>query len=738
MSWDPEFAYVYGRALAKEFRINRINTILGPSVSTWRVPQGGRNFESIAGEDPVLPATLLPPYKLATNELGVVTTLKHYLLNDQENHRKRYCSSTPLRAIFEMQLKNWAAALAMGGNAVMCAYNWICGHADAGGSITKKMCVGNCLNKWSLSWITELSERFYVMSDWGATGAAYGYSLIREEWPDKEPGLVAGVDRKTKLPKPLMEFYLRAGLSSEQGGPEISSPPLDPSVDPEVQEKAARRIVATMEDVETSGPNLLKEERTSTADFEALKKKHAQVGSKLVADSIVLLKNENRALPLLLRPEDGADGVAIGTYGCADKQSGYVGSGSGGVVTGTGTISIAHALRDATEEMRRSGFDISYSAPDQALQSILSLVPQADVSDGKKREVVLICVGPAVLGGEDVDRSNMNLNTLTSIKKSTAGDHHRFQVVLYVISPGYMRLPKADVVDSADAILLSVLPGQCAGRGLVRVLFNESPPSAKLSFTIGNYDEGSNFYSPSLYATAEAFHSGVKLLDYTKTDGEDGMQTGYRWYQARKVEPLFPFGYGLTSLADWSKDFRVSVKKHDPHLRRISFCVDFSLPDGAGEAWAKLNAKAGRGRNVVKASPVVQFFVKKLEPDERPYFELLAFAKLANMKPLEKRCAAVFYTEPPATFSQREKKYVSSTSFELFVSLNGFAEGSGLQKVETVEVEPKVKSYSLKDYYNFVKETVMKQTFDLTRWPVLSAHTQYLNNGDEVFENWAA
>eukprot|EP00392_Amoebophrya_sp_AT5.2_P001205 g1207.t1 len=306
-----------------------------------------------------------------------------------------------------------------------------------------------------------------------------------------------------------------------------------------------------------------------------------------------------------------------------------------------------------------------------------------------------------------------------------------------VVSPSYMLMPKA-VIDPADAILFSILPGQSAGNGLVRVLFNESPPSAKLSFTL--FGEGGTHYSPEQYASAPAFalHPGVKLLDYTKTDGEDGMQTGYRWYQAHKVEPLFPFGHGLTSLADWTKDFRVSVKKHDPHLRRISFCVDFSLPDGAGEAWAKLNAKAGRGRNVVKASPVVQFFVKKQKPDERPYFELLAFAKLANMKPPQKRCAAVYYTEPPATFSPGPRKYVSSTKFELFVSLNGFAKGSGLQKVETVEVEPKVKSYTLKDYYNFVKETVMKQTFDLTRWPMFSTHAQYLNNGDEVFENWAA
>eukprot|EP00392_Amoebophrya_sp_AT5.2_P001206 g1208.t1 len=672
MSWDPEFAYVYGRALAKEFRMNRINTILGPC----------------------------------------------------EDGRHHYVSSAPLRAVFELQLKNWAAALAMGGNAVMCAYNWICGHADEKGSITKKMCVGNCLNKWSLSWITDLSERFYVMSDWGATGSAQQYGLIRDEWPEKEPGLVGA--HGEKLTSPLMEFYLRAGFSSEQGGTEISGQPLRPSFE-EVQEKAAGRIVATMEDVEKSGPNLLTEERISAADYEALKKKHARVAARLVADSIVLLKNEKRALPLLLRPEDGADAVVLRTYGCANRQGGYVSPGEGDEA---GTVSIADALRDAATEMRQSGFEIDYSAPDQLLQNPLSLEPQADVSDGKKRrEVVLLCVAAADLGMEGTDRKSLDL-ALTAITKTGEEDPHRFQVVMFVVSPGYVRLSKA-VVDSVDAILLSIFPGHGAGRGLVRVLFNESPPSAKLSFTIA--DEGGTQYSPELYANAEAFalHPG-NLLDYTKTDGEDGMQTGYRWYQAHKVEPLFPFGHGLTSLADWTKDFRVSVKKHDPHLRRISFCVDFSLPDGVGEAWAKLNAKAGRGRNVVKASPVVQFFVKKQKPDERPYFELLAFAKLANMKPAEKRCAAVFYTEPPATFSPGPRKYVSSTKFELFVSLNGFAMGSGLQKVETVEVEHKVKSYTLKDYYDFAKETVMKQTFDLKRWPALSTHAQYLNNGDET------
>eukprot|EP00392_Amoebophrya_sp_AT5.2_P001204 g1206.t1 len=385
MSWDPEFAYVYGRALAKEFRINRINTILGPL----------------------------------------------------EAGRQHYVSSTPLRAVFELQLKNWAAALAMGGNAVMCAYNWICGHADEKGSITKKMCVGNCLNKWSLSWITDLSERFYVMSDWGATGSLSPYTLIRDEWPAKEPGLVGAGGEK--LPDPSLEFYLRAGFSSEQGNTEISSQPLLPSF-VEVQEKAAARIVSTMEDVEKSGPNLLTEERISDADYEALKKKHARVAARLVADSIVLLKNEKRALPLLLRPEDGADGVVLRSYGCEDTQGGYVTPPGGSGDVPSAAVSIEHALRDATAEMRQSGFDIDYSAPNQPLQSVLSLAPQAEEvseSDGgekkgkKRREVVLICVGAADLGHESADRS-LDLKTLTAIKKTGEAAHHRFQIVLFL------------------------------------------------------------------------------------------------------------------------------------------------------------------------------------------------------------------------------------------------------------------------------------------------------------------
>eukprot|EP00392_Amoebophrya_sp_AT5.2_P012549 g12656.t1 len=671
MSWDPEFAYVYAKALAKEFRINRINVLLGPGVQAWRVPTGARNFESIAGEDPVLAATLLPPYKLATNKLGVATTLKHYLLNDWEGNKMNSCSSTPLRALFELHLKNFAAGLAMG--------------------------------------------------DWGATGDPT-YTIVRAEWPDKEPGLV-GPDGKP-IPKPLMEFYLRAGLSSEHQGP-ISG--YIQGVPPEVQEKAVRRIVATMEDVEKSGPNLLEEERISNADYEALKHKHRKIGNKLVADSIVMLKNENRALPLLLRPEGGADGVVIRTYGCEDKQDtqarggGYTGQGAAPYVKGTGTPSIEEALTETTDEMRKAGFDIEYLGNTLLVAGALGIAPKGDVSDGK-REVVLICAYAADIAHEGVDRANLSLKAPASLSKTTKADDPTFQVVLFAITPGYINLPKAALVDSADAILLSVFPGQCAGRGLMRVLFNDSPPSAKLSFTIGNYDAGSQYYSPQVYADGELFQPNAKLIDYTKTDGPEGMQTGHRWYQAKKIEPLFPFGYGLTSLADWRKDFKVSIKNHDAQLRRISFCVDFSLPEGAGKAWAKLNSKAGRGRNVVKASPVVQFFVKKRKPVESPYFELLAFAKLANMKPPQKRCAAVLYTEPPSTFDQKKRKYIPSTEFDLFVSLNGFAEGSGLQKVETVKVEPTVKEYELKDYYNFVRETVKKQITDVKLWPSLTKH----------------
>eukprot|EP00392_Amoebophrya_sp_AT5.2_P018510 g19068.t1 len=680
MSWDPEFAYVYARAMAKEFRINRANMILGPTVQTWRVPLSGRNFESLAGEDPAISATLLPAYKRATNELGVSTSLKHYVLNDFEANRYKSKSKAPLTAVFELQLKAFAAGIAMGGTSVMCAYNWICAHADGKGVVTEKDCLGNCLNKYSLEWILSLSDRFFVVSDWGATGVpvfgSYGY----EDTP---------------------AFYLQAGLSSEQPSKAISyagkrvfeeNPAAMNKVDETLRRKMAHRIVAAMEDVQkTGGGDLLKDATISDADYKSeIETKHKKIGYRLVAESTVLLKNEGKALPLLLRAGDGEKGVQITTYGCARKpntggdcysadmcaKAGKAWDSPDGVFyggTGSGAVSpmangepqtIAAALDDAAKEVSALGISVEVLGH-KNLESTLTLGGGKEAASGGKREVALVC--DTTGSGEGGDRGGLKLNKLQKIVKSGKKDA-AFQVVLFLSTPGYIELPEANLVDPADAILLSVFPGQYVGGGLMQLLFNKTPPSAKLSFTIGNYDSGKT-YTPNV-------NQGNGVLDYTKRDGSDGMQTGHRWYQAQAAKPLFPFGHGLTSLADWGKDFKVSVSKHDATLRRISFCVDFSMPAGA-DAWTKLNAKAGDGRNEVKASPVVQFYVKKQKLAARNYLELLTFAKLREMKPGEKRCGAVFYTEPVATYSPAKRKYIPSTEFQLWVGLNGYGAESG-------------------------------------------------------------
>eukprot|EP00392_Amoebophrya_sp_AT5.2_P018511 g19069.t1 len=715
MSWDPEFAYVYARAMAREFRMNRANMILGPTVTTWRVPLSGRNFESLAGEDPAIAATLLPAYKQATNEMGVSTSLKHYMMNDWEKDRKTNRVSTPLTAVFELQLKAFAAGIAMGGTSVMCSYTWLC-VPDEMGVVKKQNCLGNCLNKDSLGWILPLSDRFFVVSDWAGTGG--GPKNENNYGHDDDPA-----------------FYMHAGLSSEQpdktlsyAGKRVFQPEsgrgLD-AVDAGLRRKMAQRIVAAMEDVEKSGGDLLKDKTMSKADYKSeIDTKHRKIGHRLVAESVVLLKNEDHALPLLLRPGDGEKGVQITTYGCATKPHGnldcscwnggrncswckkngivwddpenvfYGGSGSGSVDPNKGENeiqTIAAALDAAAKEVSDIGVEV---LGHKDLQSTLTLGPKGGAASGGKREVALVCASTG--SGESADRGGLKLNKLEKLIKSQKGA--AFQVVLFMSTPGYIDLPVADIVDPADAILLSVFPGQYVGAGLMQLLFNKTPPSAKLTFTIGNY-EGKT-YEPNTNSEGNA------VIDYTKTDGPDGMQTGYRWYQAQGARPLFPFGHGLTSLADWGKDFKVSVSRHDATLRRISFCVDFFMPAGA-DAWTKLNAKAGGGRNEVKASPVVQFYVKKQKPVTRNYLELLTFAKLREMKPGEKRCGAVFYTEPVATYSPAKRKYIPSTEFQLWVGLNGYGAESGATQVPatTKAAQPELPEYTLQDYRNFVIET---------------------------------
>ena len=132
-TWSEDSALAWGTAMGKEFYGKGANVQLGPGLCLARVPQNGRNFEYMSGEDPLLGNQLAPGAITGIQGQGVVANAKHYILNNQETQRNSVDVQIDERTLFEMYLPPFAGAIDAGVGSVMCSYNkiggrWSCEH----------------------------------------------------------------------------------------------------------------------------------------------------------------------------------------------------------------------------------------------------------------------------------------------------------------------------------------------------------------------------------------------------------------------------------------------------------------------------------------------------------------------------------------------------------------------------------------------------------------------------------
>ena len=171
-SWDPPLARAVGAAIARETRAYGQDVLLAPGVNIARVPQGGRNFEYY-GEDPFLTSRLAVEHVEGIQSEGVMATVKHYVANNQETDRYDVSAVVGERALREIYLPAFHAAIEEGDvAAVMTAYNRVNGtHMSDHRRLLTEVLKG----EWDFSG--------FVLSDWWGTesaiGAAHGASIWR-------------------------------------------------------------------------------------------------------------------------------------------------------------------------------------------------------------------------------------------------------------------------------------------------------------------------------------------------------------------------------------------------------------------------------------------------------------------------------------------------------------------------------------------------------------------------------
>lgn len=523
-TWNPSLAWHYSRSLGEEARYRGKDMILGPGVNILRTPLGGRNFEYM-GEDPYLVSTMVVPYIRGLQSNGVAACVKHFALNNDEENRHQVNVKVSDRALHEIYLPAFHAAVTKGGAwGLMGAYNLYRNEH-------------NCHNEYLLKDLLKGQWGFdgVVVSDWGGchdTDQAVNNGLDMEfgSWTD---GLHTGASNAYD------SYYLanayRDGLLSGK----YSMQTLNDKV---------RRVL-----------RLFFRTTMARRGHGALcSDAHYQTARRIADEGIVLLQNTGGVLPLDLsrRPTVlvvGENAIKMMTVGggssslkaqreispldglkarlkdvaTVEYERGYVGDTTGaynGVTTGqdlTDSRSRQQLIADAVSKARKADYVI-----------VVGGLNKSDYQD---------CEGH--------DRKNYDLPYHQDELVEALAKVNR-RVIFVNISGNPVAMPWHDRV---AAIVQGWYGGSESGEALADVLTGDVCPSGKLPFTwpVKLQDVGAH----ALKTYPGTWRDGHKIIDETYSEG---VYVGYRWTEAKHIRPLFAFGHGLGYTTFKLSDLRLS------------------------------------------------------------------------------------------------------------------------------------------------------------------------------------
>jgi beta-glucosidase len=488
-TWDLKTAYAGGAMIGSEARAFGFNVLLAGGVNLLREPRNGRTFE-YAGEDPLLAGKIVGAQIGGIQSNKIVSTLKHYAFNDQETNRfsldvKVDDASARMADLLALQIAKEE------GNpgSVMCSYNRVNGFYA-------------CESNYLLTEVLKQDWGFkgWVMSDWGAT-----HSTI--------PAANSGLDQQSGIPFDQSEYFGAALKEAVQNG-WVSQARFDDMV---------RRVLHPMFEFGVmDNPVSAKPE---TINFKA----NGLVSQKDAEEGMVLLKNDNKLLPLSK----------------AAKKIAIIGSHADvGVLSGGGSSQVypvgGAAFRGGPQFF--PGPMLYY--PSSPLKAVQARVPQAQVTynDGAdaasaaklaaESDVVLVFVNQWT--AESVDVPNLSLpDNQDALVAAVAKANTKTVVVMQTGGPVLMPW-LADVSAAVEAWY----PGTNGGEAIARVLFGEVNPSGHLPATFPASEA-------QLPRTVVDGYPEVKDARITVTYNE-GAAVGYKWFDLKGHKPLFPFGHGLS------------------------------------------------------------------------------------------------------------------------------------------------------------------------------------------------
>ena len=502
-AWNPELAYRRGEVLGEEARWRKKDVLLGPGVNIIRSPLCGRNFEYMS--DPYMNSVLAVAYIKGLQSRDVACSVKHFAVNNQETNRTTVDVECSERALREIYLPAFKAAVQEGGAlTVMAAYNKFRGEFCA----ENNYLVCKILrNEWGFDGV-------YV-TDWGAA-----HSTI--------PSMEAGLDLEmgTLIDKYEDWYYANPLIEAVKSGKIPMS-----LVDEKVGDVLRVMIKTNVLDPKKRfGPGSMNT------------KEHRQATYDAAAEAIVLLKNQNNLLPLDFSSIKSL--AVIGDNATRKHSNGGLSSEIKAVYEVTPLEALRAKWGDKVDIRFAQGYEklstfVEGSNNGQSSGTFSSKTQESDALLKEAVEVartsdvaLLVCGLNHDYDTESFDRLNMDIPYgQVELIQEVVKANPRTIVVMIAGSP----LNMAAVDICSPAIVWAWFNGMEGGNALVDVLSGKVNPSGKMPFT-----------TPVSLDQSPAHALGNFPGRDLKVNYEEDILVGYRWFDTKGLPVVYPFGYGLS------------------------------------------------------------------------------------------------------------------------------------------------------------------------------------------------
>ena len=481
-TWNTKLARDYAKSIGEECRAGGIAVLLGPGMNIYRISQCGRNFEYF-GEDPFLASRMIENYVEGVQSTGTIATLKHFVCNNTDHHRRTSNSIVDERTLHEIYLSAFKAGIDAGAMAVMTSYNKLNGEWCG----QNEYVIKHILRK-------ELGFKWLVMTDWWSV---YDPVKVIKSGQDLEmPGV--GMDKLEYLG----DVYVKSNASKLLKEKKISKDDIN---------RMAKDILRTEIAMGLFGRKV--------KDKKYLKSysKHEKIALQTAREGIVLLKNKNKILPI--KKSSHKNILLTGNY------INTVAKGGGSAeVEGYNIVT----MREAMKKEFGGKIDFIENPADEQVKKagIVILSIGTDDSEGWDRPFEL----PREVEQKIIRYTKLNSHVIVVVNSGSGIKmtdwSNKAAAIIYSWYPG----------QNGNKALAEIISGKVNPSGKLPITIEkEFKDSPGYPYIPG----GEKFYA-NWEDDADLNHP-VSDIEY-----KEGVFVGYRWYESKNIEPLFHFGFGLS------------------------------------------------------------------------------------------------------------------------------------------------------------------------------------------------